>query len=113
MFRYFESLVGLFREAGFSIDLTHHGMHALGSRAWGFTRELYDDSEELGPEAMTTFLQQTAVEYPNIAAMVIEISHHHGTTLGGRDDQAEFEFALDLILDGLDRLRENGPTPIV
>ena len=57
---YFDSLVGLFREAGFSIDLTHHARHPLGSRALGFTQELHDDSEELGPEAMTTFLQQTA-----------------------------------------------------
>jgi hypothetical protein len=27
------------------------------------------------------------------------------STLGWCDDQAEFEFALDLILDGLDRLK--------
>ena len=29
----------------------------------------------------------------------------HGGALGGCDDDIEFEFALDLILDGLDRLQ--------
>lgn len=37
--------------------------------------------------------------------MVKEISHDADTTLGWCDDQVEFEFALDLILDGLERLR--------
>jgi AcrR family transcriptional regulator len=105
MLRYFDSVIGLFREAGFSTDLTHHAMHALGSRALGFTQELYDDSQELGPDEMAIFLQQIAGEYPNITAMVKEISHDADTTLGWCDDQVEFEFALDLLLDGLERLR--------
>lgn len=106
MLRYFDSLIGLLRDAGFSIDLTHHAMHALGSRAVGFTQELYDDSEELDSDAMATFLQQMAGEYPHIIEMVTEISHDDDTTLGWCDDQVEFEFALDVILDGLERLRD-------
>ena len=42
----------------------------------------------------------------NLAAMVSEITHDADTTLGWCDDQFEFEFALDLILDGLERLRD-------
>lgn len=106
MLRYFDSLIGLLREAGFSIDLTHHAMHALGSRAVGFTQELYDDSEELDSDAMAMFLRQMAGEYPHITEMVTEISHDDDTTLGWCDDQVEFEFALDLILGGLERLRD-------
>jgi AcrR family transcriptional regulator len=106
MLRYFDSLIGLFREAGFSTDLTHHAMHALGSRALGFTQELYDDSQELGPDETAALLQQLAGEYPNLTAMVSEITHDADTTLGWCDDQFEFEFALDLILDGLERLRD-------
>jgi hypothetical protein len=55
---------------------------------------------------------QLADHYPNIAALVREISagdisHDEGSVVGGGcDDQFEFEFALDLILDGLERLRE-------
>ena len=102
--RYYDSLVGLLRRAGFSIDLTHHALHALGSRALGFSQELYDDSEELDSDALA-MLQQMAAEYPHIAEMVAGIAHDEDTTLGWCDDQVEFEFALDLLLDGLERLR--------
>lgn len=105
--RYFDSLIGLLLEAGFSIDLTHHALHALGSRALGFTQEMYDDSEPLDDEALAIFLEQVADEYPSITAMVKGISHDADTTLGWCDDQFEFEFGLDLILDGLDRLRRD------
>jgi AcrR family transcriptional regulator len=106
MFGYFDSLIGLLREAGFSLELTHHALHALGSRALGFTQELYDDSEELDSAALEMFIGQMAGVYPNIAEMVEQASHDADTTLGWCDDQFEFEFALDLMLDGLERLRE-------
>jgi hypothetical protein len=32
------------RDGGFSYDLAHHALHALGSRALGFTQELFDPS---------------------------------------------------------------------
>ena len=102
--RYFDEMIGLFLDGGFSIDLTHHAMHALGSRALGFTQEMFDDSSEMAPTP--SFVQQIAVEYPRMAEMVGGISHDADTTLGWCDDQYEFEFALDLILDGLERLRE-------
>jgi AcrR family transcriptional regulator len=104
--RYFDSLIGLLFEAGFSIDLAHHGLHALGSRALGFTQEMYDDSQPLDDEALAVFLEQVADDYPHITTMVKGISHDADTTLGWCDDQFEFEFGLDLILDGLERLRE-------
>jgi AcrR family transcriptional regulator len=106
MLRYFDSLIGLLLAAGFSIDLTHHALHALGSRALGFTQELYDDSEELDSDALAALLRQMAGQYPHIAEMLTNISHDDETTLGWCDDQVEFEFALDLILDGLERLRD-------
>jgi hypothetical protein len=38
--------------------------------------------------------------------MLMDISHNDpGSTLGWCDDQAEFEFGLDILLDGLDRMR--------
>src|SRR5262249_14449913 len=39
--RYYDSLVRLLREGGVSVSLVHHAMHALGSRALGFTQELF------------------------------------------------------------------------
>ena len=107
--RYFDSLIGLLLEAGFSVDLTHHALHALGSRAIGFTTEMYDDSEAPDDEATMALLEQVADEYPHIITMVKGISHDADTTLGWCDDQFEFEFGLDLLLDGLERLRAQTP----
>jgi hypothetical protein len=55
---------------------------------------------------MRASFQQMAGEYPNIAAMLKEVTHDADTTLGWCDDQFEFEFALDLLLDGLERHRD-------
>lgn len=35
---YVDSTIGMFRAGGLSVDLTHHVMHAMGSRLFGFTR---------------------------------------------------------------------------
>ena len=44
--------------------------------------------------------------YPHIAEMVAAAFHDRASMVGrGCDDQFEFEFALDLLLDGLERLR--------
>jgi AcrR family transcriptional regulator len=104
LMRYYESLIGLFRDGGFSYDLTHHALHALGSRALGFTQEPFDDSQPVpDPSALA---RQLAPEYPNTAALLEGVSHDADTTLGWCDDQFEFEFALDLLLDGLERQRD-------
>ena len=103
---YQNSMIGLFREAGFSLDLTHHVLHAIGSRIFGFTQELYEDSSianqepaEIPPEIVQAF--------PYIGEIARFISHDPDSVVGaaGCDDQFEFEFALDLLLDGIERLR--------
>ena len=33
-------MIGLFRARGFSIDLTHHALYAMGSRMLGFSRRM-------------------------------------------------------------------------
>jgi AcrR family transcriptional regulator len=104
--RYMDSMIGIFRAGGFSIDLTHHAMHAMGSRLLGFSQELFDDTGEVGPETGPEALRAMAGAYPNITALVAAITHDQGSVVGlGCDDQFEFEFALDLMLDGLERLR--------
>ena len=102
-----DSMIGILRAGGFSIDLTHHAVHAMGSRLLGFTQELYDDSMDLDPEATAAMAQQMAGRYPHIAELVMAITHDPTSVVGrGCDDQFEFEFALDLMLDGLERLRD-------
>jgi AcrR family transcriptional regulator len=108
--RYFDSLGGLLREAGFPVGLVHHAFHALGSRALGFTQELFgaDSAGDVGPEVAELMAQQMADEYPYITEIIVDASHDADSTLGWCDDQVEFEFGLDIILDGLERLRITG-----
>ena len=104
---YMDSMIGMFRAWGFSIDLTHHAMHAMGSRLLGFSQELFDDTADAGPEMDPVMLQEMAKGYPHITEMVMAITHDDESVVGtGCDDQFEFEFALDLMLDGLERLRD-------
>jgi AcrR family transcriptional regulator len=103
---YYDGLLGIFRAGGFSYDLAHHAIHVLGSRALGFTQELFEpDDADAGEADATAMLEQMADQYPHIVGMMAEISHASESTLGWCDDQFEFEFALDLILDGLERRR--------
>ncbi|MPZ74421.1 MAG: TetR family transcriptional regulator [Nitriliruptorales bacterium] len=46
---YMNSMIGMFRTGGFSVDLTHHVMHAFGSRMWGFMREVVEETERRCP----------------------------------------------------------------
>jgi len=108
--RYFDTVLGLLRQGRFSFDLAHHALHALGSRVLGFTQELFESDDEQSDEQSMAALEQMADQLPNITQMMMEIAPHARndpeSTLGYCDDQAEFEFVLDLILDGLERIRD-------
>ncbi len=103
---YFDSLLGLFREGGFSYDTAHHALHALGSRAIGFSQELFEPNEQDEGDAAQAMFEEMAPQIPHLVEMTMQVSHvDPDSTLGWCDDQTEFEFGLDLILNGLDRLR--------
>lgn len=103
---YMNSMIGIFLSSGFSVNLTHHLMHAIGSRLLGFTQELFDDTKP-ATEIPADVLQEMVRRYPHVAAIAGAASHDGETVVGpGCDDQFEFEFSLDLLLDGFERLRE-------
>jgi AcrR family transcriptional regulator len=101
--RYINAVLGIFREGGFSIAQAHHGLHILGSRALGFTQDLFDDSGDLDPETAAGLADALGATHPYVVEMALAVTH--SGALGPCDDDAEFEFALDLILDGLARLQ--------
>jgi AcrR family transcriptional regulator len=104
---YYDSLLMLMRDGGFSYDLIHHALHALGSRALGFTQEMFDPSAGTSNEETAAALEGMADQIPHLVAMFVEVAHDDpASTLGWCDDQTEFEFGLDIILDGLDKMRE-------
>ncbi len=110
---YMDSMIGTFRAGGFSVNLTHHVMHTIGSRVLGFTQELFDDSRTVDPEVHAFMLRELGGKYPNVMAIATSASHEGESVVGqGCDDQFEFEFALDLLLDGFERLRQEGRTSI-
>jgi len=80
----------------------------MGSRILGFSQELFDDTASMPDEEAAAMWSQVADVYPNIAKLIpVALDTHEGPVVGGGcDDQFEFEFALDLVLDGLERLRE-------
>ncbi|MGX9898824.1 hypothetical protein ACW0JT_01215 [Arthrobacter sp. SA17] len=92
-------------------------MHALGSRMWGFTQEVFPTPPPpVDPEERAALFHQVAVRYPSIIEIATAGSHEQETAVGtGCDDQFEFEFALDLLLDGFERLHQqnwmSGATP--
>jgi AcrR family transcriptional regulator len=101
--RYMDSLLATLRRGGFSPEMTHHAYHALESHIMGFTlRQVsFPPAEELTRLASTLPQQLPADEYPYL----IEHAGQHAAPLD-QDDDDEFGFGLDLILDGLDRLRD-------
>jgi AcrR family transcriptional regulator len=104
--RYHDGLIGLMRQGGFSYDVIHHAMHALGSRALGFSQELFNPGDESAQADAGAGLEDMAEQLPHLVGMLMEVAHDDpDSTLGWCDDQTEFEFGLDLILDGLDRMR--------
>jgi AcrR family transcriptional regulator len=105
--RYYDGLLGLMRAGGFSFELAHHALHALGSRAMGFARDAFESGGAEDDGAAAAAFEQLADQLPHLVEMMEQVGHSDpDDTLGWCDDQVEFEFALDLILDGLDRLRE-------
>lgn len=105
MARYVDGVVGLMRAGGLSHDLIHHSLHALGSRMYGFVQELGPGDEGSAPIDPGE-LEAMAALAPNLAAMLAEVAHvDPGTTLGWCDDQEEFEFGLDILLEGIERRR--------
>jgi len=102
---YHHGLLEIFRAGGVSYDLAHHALHALGSRALGFTQELFDPAPDSSDEDMNDeMLAAMASQVPLLVEMLGEIAHEGpNTTIGWCDDQTEFEFGLDLLLDGIER----------
>jgi AcrR family transcriptional regulator len=105
--RYVDSVVGTLRSGGLSYDLIHHAMHALGSRMYGFSQELGEtESSSDAASGDAEELAQMAAQVPHLAQMLSVVRHDDpDSTLGWCDDQFEFEFGLDLLLDGLERTR--------
>jgi AcrR family transcriptional regulator len=102
--RYLDAMIGVLAAAGFSMPTVQRAIMALDSHTYGFVlQELaWAFDVEDAPELAATFARGLpAGDYPNLVAMAeMAAATPHGVS-------ADFEFGLDLILDGLERLRDN------
>lgn len=101
--RYFDWVLGTLRRAGFSLEMAAHAFSVLDSYIYGFGRQQLNVSAgpDVKPEEMAeAFLRAIpADEYPYLREMVVDYA-----MASGHDEDADFAFGLDLILDGLQRL---------
>ena len=105
MLAHLDSLTGLFVDGGLSVDLTHHVMHALGNRMWGFSQELFAATPSSDAASFNAQRDALPTQHPHLAQIAMAAAHPRPDGTGrGCDDQYEFEFALDLVLDGTEIL---------
>lgn len=106
---YYEDVLGLLIEGGFSYALAHKALHALGTMSLGFVQELFSPAAASGSfdvDAADAEFERLAEALPYMTAMVTaEIHANDGDVLGWCDSRVEFEFTLDLLLNGLERQR--------
>ena len=55
---------------GFSYDLAHHSLHALGSKALGFSQELFQPEDAAGDAESEELMEQLAAELPHLFGMM-------------------------------------------
>jgi AcrR family transcriptional regulator len=97
-----DAVLGTLRGAGFSIALAAHAYSALDSYIYGFALQEpslpFDTAEETAKVAQAMMAQFSSGQYPHLTEMAVEHVLQPGYDYG-----AEFEYGLDLILDGLER----------
>jgi AcrR family transcriptional regulator len=114
VYAYYERILSTLIEAGFSYRIAHRALHAFGSMPLGFVQELFSpaSAEASGNEDPEAEVAAMAEALPNLSAMVAaELHDASDPMLGWCDSQVEFEFTLDLLLDGLERFRDGAPGP--
>jgi len=98
---YMNDLLGRLREAGFSAETTYTAYHALDAHIFGFALWLASHTA-VPPDVVERIAREFPLDdYPHLA-------EHRDQHLaeGPHHDASAFEFGLDLILDGLRKLRE-------
>jgi AcrR family transcriptional regulator len=105
--RHHDAVIGSLQTAGFSIAMAAHAFSAIDSYVYGFALQEatlpFGDTEEETVEVVRTMMAQFPADaYPHLAEFTVEHVRQPGY-----DYSHEFDFGLDLILDGLDRARDS------
>jgi AcrR family transcriptional regulator len=96
---YLDAVIGVLRDAGFSMSDVAHAFGALDSHLYGFTMQITNwpfGPDEMAEAASAMAELLPAGRYPNLDAMA-------ETAVADGSDLLDFTFGLDLLLDGLER----------
>jgi AcrR family transcriptional regulator len=105
--RLHDAVLGCLRAAGFSLEMTVHAYSVQDAYIYGFALQEQDMSSETADD----FAAEAQRQMREYEAMLADFPHLVEVVGGyvakaGYDYDAEFLFGLDLILDGLDKLRD-------
>ena len=104
--RHHDTVLGTLRKAGFTVVLAARAVSVIDGYVYGFALQQINiplQTPEQVAEVGEGILRQLAGAYPHLAEMITEHAMKPGY-----DYAEEFEFGLDLILDGLEEAR-NAP----
>jgi AcrR family transcriptional regulator len=104
--RYMDAALRAYRRAGLSPASTELAFHAVENHIVGYTLQESNfplEAEDLATAAREFLEKLPADEFPDLAEHV-EQHLTHEDVIGGGD----FEFGLELLLEGIDRIRPSG-----
>jgi AcrR family transcriptional regulator len=99
--RHHDAVIGSLRVSGFDMAMAAHAYSLLDSYIYGFALTKmnlpFDTSDDVAGVAQSMLEPFPVNEYPNLVAFITEHAMKPGYDYGD-----EFEYGLDLILDGLE-----------
>jgi hypothetical protein len=100
--RHHDAVLGVLRNAGFSVALAAHAYSLLDAYIYGFALQEvtlpFHTPEETAEVARSIMAEFPTDQYPYLTEIAVEHVLQPGYDYGN-----EFQFGLDLILDGLER----------
>ena len=100
--RHHDAVIGTLRSAGFPIALVAHAFSALDSYIYGFALQQralpFETGEDTAALAQSIMASFPAGDYPHLVELTVQHVLQPGYDYGD-----EFEFGLDLLLEGLER----------
>jgi AcrR family transcriptional regulator len=105
--RYLDTVIGILRRAGFPLPDVARAFMALDSHIYGFTLQETNISFAIedAPQAAAQVAAHYGNEYPELQAIAMLAATEPDTF------PVDFEFGLDILLDGLDRLSHPSAEP--
>jgi AcrR family transcriptional regulator len=105
MLRYVNATLGCLHEAGFSLEMADWAWNAIDSHIYGFTLQKLNfpfDEKDYSQAAEQGLGLLPVDKYPYLNRLA------HQVIEGGYDGVYDFEFGLELILNGLNKFRDRG-----